>query len=159
MKKISDQQIHIKKIESWIKKLLRLPSGVFIKIDEKSIKKDESNLTTFTDIIISLNKKENKTFSLPVSIDKITEQDIADMQKSFEEGISGAGILTRAFVRLFGWWVIFAGSLTVFSICPVCGQTGCPAGIGITGIVAGILAIVKLYAHSFFQKLKHIFRK
>jgi hypothetical protein len=46
-------------------------------------------------------------------------------------------------LRFAGWWSIFAGLLAVNSVCPICGSSACPIGIGTTGIVAGLFAAIK----------------
>ncbi|MBN2160127.1 MAG: hypothetical protein JW807_12085 [Spirochaetes bacterium] len=51
--------------------------------------------------------------------------------------------LSSGIMRFAGWWSIFAGALALHSVCPICGSTGCPVGIGTTGIIAGLAAALK----------------
>ncbi len=63
-------------------------------------------------------------------------------------------VIRSKLLRLFGWWSIFAGGITAFSICPICGQAGCPIGVGTTGIIAGLFALVKQYGTYFVKFFK-----
>jgi hypothetical protein len=54
-------------------------------------------------------------------------------------------------LRFTGWWSIFAGILAINSVCPVCGSTACPIGIGATGLIAGFFAAVKQWGGRIFQ--------
>lgn len=54
-------------------------------------------------------------------------------------------LFSSAIVRFAGWWSIFAGVLALNSVCPVCGGSACPVGIGTTGVIAGVIAAVKLW--------------
>jgi hypothetical protein len=47
----------------------------------------------------------------------------------------------RAF-RFFTWWLIFSGIYASSSVCPFCGQFGCPVGAASAGIVGGFFALV-----------------
>jgi hypothetical protein len=62
---------------------------------------------------------------------------------------AGRGFLKKAaaagLVRFAGWWSLFAGALALNSVCPVCGNAGCPTGIGSFGLIAAVLAFVKQY--------------
>jgi hypothetical protein len=44
--------------------------------------------------------------------------------------------------RFFAWWLIFAGIYASSSVCPFCGQFGCPVGAGSAGMVGGFFALV-----------------
>lgn len=54
-------------------------------------------------------------------------------------------VFSTVFLRFAGWWSIFAGLLALNSVCPMCGSTACPLGIGATGLIAGIAAALKMY--------------
>ena len=46
--------------------------------------------------------------------------------------------------RLIGFlkpWLAFTGLYATFSICPFCGQSGCPTGIGSAGLVGVVMAL------------------
>jgi hypothetical protein len=44
--------------------------------------------------------------------------------------------------RFLTWWLIFAGIYASSSVCPFCGQPGCPVGAGSAGLVGGFFALV-----------------
>lgn len=67
-------------------------------------------------------------------------------------------ILSSGALRFAGWWSIFAGLLAMNSVCPICGSTSCPVGIGATGIIAGLIAAVKQWGWKFIKTAFRIFR-
>jgi hypothetical protein len=44
--------------------------------------------------------------------------------------------------RFFTWWLIFSGIYASSSVCPFCGQYGCPVGAGSAGLVGGFFALL-----------------
>ena len=44
-------------------------------------------------------------------------------------------------LELFGWWFGFTNLYALFSVCPFCGQQGCPAGMATTGILGALSAL------------------
>ncbi len=44
--------------------------------------------------------------------------------------------------RFFLWWLIFAGVYASSSVCPFCGQAGCPVGAASAGVVGGVFAFL-----------------
>jgi hypothetical protein len=44
--------------------------------------------------------------------------------------------------RFLTWWLIFSGIYASSSVCPFCGQFGCPVGAGSAGIVGAFFALV-----------------
>ncbi len=99
-------------------------------------------------------------FNIPLQAEAVTEDDVDAACEAFlgGEGSSLPGIYRRL-MRLGGWWVIFAGSLTVFSVCPVCGQVGCPAGVGLYAVLSVILACAKEYLKDFMRAFSSVFRR
>jgi hypothetical protein len=45
-------------------------------------------------------------------------------------------------VKFLTWWLIFSGIYASASVCPFCGQLGCPVGGASAGIVGGLFALV-----------------
>nr|WP_321404652.1 hypothetical protein [uncultured Desulfobacter sp.] len=43
--------------------------------------------------------------------------------------------------RLFASWLGFTGLYAAFSVCPFCGQQGCPVGMASAGTVGAFLAL------------------
>lgn len=62
-------------------------------------------------------------------------------------------------MRFAGWWSIFAGVLALNSVCPVCGSTACPVGIGTTGIIAAAVAAVKQWGEKGIRIIFSWYRK
>ncbi len=46
------------------------------------------------------------------------------------------------FLRFLTWWLIFSGIYASSSVCPFCGQVGCPVGGASAGLVGGLFALV-----------------
>jgi hypothetical protein len=44
--------------------------------------------------------------------------------------------------RFLAWWLIFTGIYASSSVCPFCGQAGCPVGGVSAGIVGGFFALL-----------------
>lgn len=45
-------------------------------------------------------------------------------------------------IKLFAKWFGFTSLYVAFSVCPFCGQQGCPVGIGSASIIGGFFALV-----------------
>jgi hypothetical protein len=45
-------------------------------------------------------------------------------------------------VKLFAKWFGFTSLYSAFSVCPFCGQPGCPVGIGSASIIGAFFALV-----------------
>ncbi len=43
--------------------------------------------------------------------------------------------------RLFGWWFGFSGLYSMFTVCPCCGQMGCPFGLASAVTVGALIAL------------------
>lgn len=43
--------------------------------------------------------------------------------------------------RFIGWWFGFTGLYAMFSVCPFCGQQGCPVGLASAGSVGAFLSL------------------
>ena len=46
------------------------------------------------------------------------------------------------FLKFLTWWLIFSGIYASSSVCPFCGQLGCPVGGASAGMVGGLFALV-----------------
>lgn len=68
--------------------------------------------------------------------------------------------LFRRILRFFGCWLGFTGLYSMTSVCPFCGQHGCPVGTGGVSIIGGFLALLaqdwknnfKFVYHKLFKK-------
>lgn len=61
--------------------------------------------------------------------------------------------------RFFGWWFGFAGLYSAFSVCPFCGQQGCPVGLASAGSVGAFFALCLQDWKLLFRFLKQKFSK
>lgn len=49
--------------------------------------------------------------------------------------------LLNRFMAFLKPWLAFTGLYAAFSVCPFCGQSGCPTGIGSAGLVGAVMAL------------------
>jgi hypothetical protein len=55
----------------------------------------------------------------------------------------GAGrALPKRVFSFLGWWLGFSALLGPLSVCPACGQAGCPGGAASAGVLGGLLAVL-----------------
>lgn len=65
-------------------------------------------------------------------------------------------------LRFFGWWFAFIGLYSVSSVCPFCGQAGCPVGAGSAGVVGAFMAVLvqmrnwKIFAKTIKDRFKSV---
>lgn len=63
--------------------------------------------------------------------------------------------------RFIGWWFGFTGLYAMFSVCPFCGQQGCPVGLASAGSIGAFLSLCLQDWKRLFsfikQKLKNVF--
>ena len=77
-----------------------------------------------------------------------------DGKHSAVEGVRGT--LLRTFLRFSGIWLVVALLFGSTSVCPFCGQAGCPVGIGSAGVLGGIAAFAlqgRKLVVGFFRKI------
>jgi hypothetical protein len=55
-------------------------------------------------------------------------------------------------IHFFKWWLGLTGLIAATSVCPFCGQPGCPVGVGAATTIGGILSL-------FMQDWKEPFRR
>ncbi len=60
----------------------------------------------------------------------------AGMQRFYRYPVIGRAL------KLLTWWLIFSGIYASSSVCPFCGQAGCPVGAASAGLVGGLFALV-----------------
>lgn len=146
------------KIIAWSKKVFYLPDSAGINVFEENYIDEEGVLKIKTCISVKTTHRKPGIYTILKPLYDITFEDIEFLKKSMENYLSSKHPLRSKIYKFLGWWFIFAGGITVFSICPVCGQMGCPVGIGTTGILAGIFALIKTNGKNFFVYIKSIFR-
>lgn len=57
--------------------------------------------------------------------------------------------------RLIAYWLGFTGLYAAFSVCPFCGQQGCPMGMASAGTVGAFFALCCQDWKRFFAFLRH----
>ena len=62
-------------------------------------------------------------------------------------------------MRFFASWFSFFAILGSFSICPFCGQPGCPGGAADAGILGGLATVVLWLSGILYGFLQKISRK
>ena len=60
--------------------------------------------------------------------------------------------LFTGIINFFKWWLGFTGLIAGTSVCPFCGQPGCPTGAGFAAAIGGFFAI-------FMQNWKKLFKR
>ncbi len=73
-----------------------------------------------------------------------------------DAGTSSRPSLTGRWARFFLWWLIFSGIYASSSVCPFCGQAGCPVGAASAGVVGGVFAFLITAARRLWTSLKGI---
>jgi len=63
----------------------------------------------------------------------------------------------RGLWRFFSWWLVFFGIYASSSVCPFCGQPGCPVGVAAAGIMGGFFATIWIYGRAWLSRLKELF--
>ena len=143
------------KIINWCREEFSLPD--YITIDVLETKTDDNAAHHKTDIIFKPGAGNPVTYSILKSIPEINREDIVFLKESLQNYAEKKYPLRSKLYKFFGWWAIFASAITAFSVCPVCGQTGCPVGIGTAGILAGFLSLLKMNTKNFITFMKNIF--
>lgn len=62
-------------------------------------------------------------------------------------------------IKLVSKWFGFTGLYAAFSVCPFCGQTGCPVGIGSASIVGAFFILIFQDWRILFNYIKSNFFK
>jgi len=57
--------------------------------------------------------------------------------------------------RFLTWWLGFFALLGAFSVCPFCGQAGCPGGPASAGLIGGIAAGVMWLPRQIVRRVRH----
>ncbi len=59
-------------------------------------------------------------------------------------------------MNFFKWWLGFTGLIAGTSMCPFCGQSGCPVGIGVASTMGGFFA---LFMQNWKEPFKRLYRR
>lgn len=89
-----------------------------------------------------------KTNIPAICIDRLPPQnkeahDCCTHNNQSEHASGGGKRKTGAHImRLIATWFGFSSLYAMFSVCPFCGQAGCPVGVGGAGIIGGFFALI-----------------
>ncbi len=142
------------KIGVWTREVFSLPDIFTVHISETGPGSGSGQCPVSTEIRIMLDEVEKSRFSLNMPAETVTKEEIVLLHDSIEKSVKSS-FISRNVYRFFGWWMIFAGSFTLFSVCPVCGQAGCVGSLGFTAVISALLALLK----NFSSRIKDYFRK
>jgi len=62
-------------------------------------------------------------------------------------------------IKLFAKWFGFTSLYAAFSVCPFCGQQGCPVGIGSASIIGAFFALIFSDWKILFSYIKNKLKK
>lgn len=140
-------------LQQWIRATFHLSKDAVIKISEHSYKKFNSFHTEVT-----IEEKIGKKFQYQVNkpITEVTEKDIKRLRyfAKFEK-LKNLPIIGNLF-RFLGLWLAFTGVYAMFSVCPFCGQAGCPVGAGSAGVIGGSFAFAVNNGRQFVKKISFL---
>ena len=146
-------EITVENVRSWIIDIFSLPKNVFVNVEQYY--SDDNNIETM--IVIEIDAKNCYKFTIPDEICNITQNDVKLLKDSLQDFAKDSHPFLSRLLGFFGWWAIFAGSFSLFGVCPVCGNIGCPIGLGVTGIIAGFIAFIKQYMKYYISLIKERF--
>ena len=121
----------IQEISFWLTKYLKLDKATTIEVKEKD------NENTPITLIYIKNTNTNQEYTIKKNILDISIDDIESLPNT--KNISK---IKKLAIRFIGIWIAFAGLYTVFNVCPVCGQMGCPVGMSVSVVIGGIAAFI-----------------
>ncbi len=149
--------ISVEHLENCFREVFAIPDFALIDVSEEDYMDEEASFNRKTNFKITIKDKIPNIYTILKPASEIQPGDISYLKKSMESYITENYPIRSKIYKFFGWWIIFAGGMTVFSVCPICGQTGCPIGIGTTGILAGIFSLIKTGGKSYISTLKRFF--
>jgi len=135
-------------IENDFRRIFRIPKKLKIEIN--------SEIKNSTEITLSARNKIISSYILHKNITQITDKDIIELKKATKDTILKKYPVLGKLFNIFGWWFIFTGSYTLLNVCPCCGQVGCPVGIGVISVYAGIMALLKTLFIVIVDKIKSL---
>jgi len=56
--------------------------------------------------------------------------------------------------RFLGFWMGISGLYASSTVCPCCGQVGCPVGLAAAGVLGGGLAFILTYARRIWNRIR-----
>jgi hypothetical protein len=146
-------------LNKWFREVFTLPDFALIDLSEEDYIDEEGKLTKKISFKIIIKDKVHNIYTILKPASEVVRDDIDYLKQTMESYVIKNYPIRSKLYKFFGWWIIFAGSITIFSVCPICGQTGCPVGIGTTGILAGIFSLIKTGGKGYLTSIKRFFTK
>lgn len=147
MDKVSE---NTQQLQQWIGDTFRLPKDAIINISQH---RDDENKPDSSHTNITIKNKSGKNFHYQINkpINKVTEKEIKRLRRFIKfEKLKKLPVIGNLF-RFLGLWLAFTGVYAMFSVCPFCGQVGCPVGAGSAGVIGGFFALT-------VQNMKNLLR-
>jgi len=107
--------------------------------------------STATETTLTIGKNHRQKYTITKPVRDIGYNDIKVRKESIERNVVKKHPVLGRLLRFSGWWFGFSGLYAMFAVCPFCGQTGCPVGIGSAGLVGGFCALGMQNGKAFFQ--------
>jgi hypothetical protein len=152
MSKNSENMQH--QLQHWIRNAFRLSNDAVINISEYQ---DGDNKFDSSQTEVTIEQKNGKKFQYQInkSITEVAEKDIKRLRRCAKfEKLKKLPIIGNLF-RFLGLWLAFTGVYAMFSVCPFCGQVGCPVGAGSAGIVGGFFALTVQNMKNLLSFMQH----
>jgi len=64
------------------------------------------------------------------------------MKQKIQSCIAESSSVSCRFFLFFRWWLVFFCIYSSSAVCPFCGQTGCPVGVGGACLISGFFALL-----------------
>ncbi len=141
-------------LKQWIYDAFRLSKDAVIKISQH---REDKNRFDSSRTELTIEQKSGKRFQYQINkqINRVTEQDIKRLRRFAKfEKLKQLPIIGNLF-RFLGLWLAFTGVFAMFSVCPFCGQMGCPVGAGSAGVVGGFFALAVQNMKNLLNFMQH----
>lgn len=127
-------------LQQWIRDAFRLSNDADIYISEHQ---DGDSKFDSSHTEVTIEQKIGRKFQYQINkpMNEISENDIKRLRRFDKlEKLKKLPIIGNLF-RFLGLWLAFTGVYAMFSVCPFCGQVGCPVGAGSAGVIGGFFAL------------------
>ena len=132
---------NVQQIRSWIFEAFGLPKDAKANISERQCEENNDS-SAYTDITINFGDKHEHHYTISRPLADVTQEDIATLRSTDENHTRRHHTILGKILRFFVFWLGFSGLYATFAVCPVCGQAGCPVGVGSASLVGGVSAFL-----------------
>ena len=141
-------------LQQWIRETFRLSKDADINISEHREGENKFD-SPHTEITIEQKSGKKCQYQINKSITEVTEKDIKRLRRFAKfEKLKKLPIIGNLF-RFLGLWLAFTGVYAMFSVCPFCGQVGCPVGAGSAGVIGGFFALAVPNMKNLLSLMQH----